>query len=109
MAIFDNFPYTNVHEMNYDWIIKKVKECIINFNELDKEVDDKIKELLDLLNYSIENYVEGYVDSHLSQFLLGAMYIEERTCIKLQQAEVIGDSDHVYDNGTESIIVLEGR
>lgn len=25
MAIFDNFPYTNIHDLNLDWIIKSVK------------------------------------------------------------------------------------
>ena len=24
---FENFPYTNFHDLNLDWIIKKVKEC----------------------------------------------------------------------------------
>lgn len=26
MAIFDNFPYVNFHELNLDWLIKKVQE-----------------------------------------------------------------------------------
>lgn len=26
MALFENFPYTNFHEMNMDWLLKKVKE-----------------------------------------------------------------------------------
>lgn len=26
MPLFNNFPYTNFHEMNLDWVIKKVKE-----------------------------------------------------------------------------------
>ena len=25
MAVFDNFPYTNVHELNQDWIVRTVK------------------------------------------------------------------------------------
>lgn len=27
MGLFDNFPYTNFHELNLDWIIKRVKEA----------------------------------------------------------------------------------
>ena len=26
MALFENFPYTNFHELNLDWLVKKVKE-----------------------------------------------------------------------------------
>lgn len=35
MALFENFPYTNFHELNLDWIIKKIKE-------LDEKFDDAI-------------------------------------------------------------------
>ena len=26
MAMFENFPYTNLHELNLDWIIQRIKE-----------------------------------------------------------------------------------
>ena len=26
MAVFDNFPYTNIHELNMDWLIKSTGE-----------------------------------------------------------------------------------
>lgn len=26
MNIFDNFPYTNLQELNLDWILRKIKE-----------------------------------------------------------------------------------
>lgn len=28
MSIFDKFPYTNTHEVNLDWILEKMKECV---------------------------------------------------------------------------------
>ena len=98
MAIFENFPYTNVHELNLDWIIKTVKELGLKVDDLD-----------DIVNNKIDEYVKEYINDNLSRFLLGAMYIPESTCIKLQPAEVIGDSDHVYQSNNESIIVMEGR
>lgn len=33
MALFNNFPWTNFHELNLDWIIKKVKEIDAAFPE----------------------------------------------------------------------------
>ena len=32
MALFNNFPYTNTHELNLDWIIEKMKELIDEWN-----------------------------------------------------------------------------
>ena len=96
MSVFENFPYTNVHELNLDWVIKRVKEG-----------NAKIEDLTALFYDTIKDEVNNYIQENLSQFLLGAMYDEANTCIKLQQAEVIGDSDHIYTN--EQIVVLEGR
>ena len=33
MSLFENFPYTNFHELNLDWIIKKMKELDDKFDE----------------------------------------------------------------------------
>lgn len=46
MGVFDNFPYTNVHELNLDWIIKQVKE-----------IKDK-EELIDQAVLSSQQYAE---------------------------------------------------
>lgn len=109
MGLYSNFPYTDYENLNLDWLIKNMKQMYIDFDKLDEDTKREIQELRDLFYGDIQAQVEQYVQENLSQFLLGAMYIEDRTCIKLQQAEVIGDSDHVYNNDQESIIVLEGR
>ena len=52
MAIFDgNIPYTNLHELNLDWVIKVVKDYIAKVNTL--EIDFK-----DLKEY-VDNYFES--------------------------------------------------
>lgn len=35
MALFENFPYTNFHEMNMDWLLKKVKELSAQVTEFE--------------------------------------------------------------------------
>lgn len=108
--MFENLvPYSDIHTLNLDWIIDRVFRMIEDFKTLDKSVDERIDGIYELLNDEIDEYVQNYINEHLSQFLLGAMYNEPNTSIKLQQAVVIGDGDHVYDNAQESIIVLEGR
>ena len=34
MSIFNQFPYTNVHEMNLDWVIKTVKNALENVEDV---------------------------------------------------------------------------
>ena len=33
MGVFNQFPYTNFHEVNLDWLIAKVKELLDDWNE----------------------------------------------------------------------------
>lgn len=48
MAIYDNFPYTNFHELNLDWLLKTVKDVKQKVDGIDPDIIDKIKELKDL-------------------------------------------------------------
>ncbi len=38
MAVFDNFPYSNNHELNLDWIIAQIKRILTMLDELDARV-----------------------------------------------------------------------
>ena len=98
MALFNNWPWTKYNEYNLAWLLK-------NQGKNDKEIAELEKQL----NEELEQTIINYINEHLSQFILGAMYIEENKTIKLQQAVVIGDSDHVYNSNSEQIIVMEGR
>lgn len=40
MGIFEEFPYTNFHELNANWILKKIKEMKDDINELKTKVED---------------------------------------------------------------------
>lgn len=44
MGIFDVFPWTNFHEVNLDWIIKRVTELGAAWDDLSKTLDPKIIE-----------------------------------------------------------------
>lgn len=58
MGIFNNYPYTDFHEMNLDWVIKTLKE-----------IDTRIDELKDeILREAIEA-TEAYVDDKMADVL----------------------------------------
>ena len=57
-AIFANFPYTNFHELNADWIIGVVK----NVDQSQKDIDSKIQAETDRATAK-ENEIETKVNN----------------------------------------------
>ena len=39
MGVFNNFPYTNFHELNQDWIIEQVRNVIDEWNQYKTDMD----------------------------------------------------------------------
>lgn len=68
MPVFENFPYTNFHELNLDWILNKVQE-----------LNEKV-------NGDFDAIIESYIEEHLSQFLLLASYDPATETIYLDSA-----------------------
>lgn len=97
MALFNNWPWTKYNEYNLAWLLKNQS---INNKE--------IAELEKKFNEELEATIVEYIEQNLDRFLLGAMYIEEQTAIKLQSA-IVTEGDHVYNRNNETILVLEGR
>jgi hypothetical protein len=55
MSFLDNFPYTNFHELNLDWLMRTTKKALDQYKEMKQwreEADDKIA--------AIEEYVNNY-------------------------------------------------
>lgn len=60
MGIFRQFPYTNFHEMNLDWILSKVKELWAGVEALDEKVDNFIADTEPI----IRDEVSSWLDEH---------------------------------------------
>lgn len=56
--LFEQFPYTNFHEINLDWLLKRVKEMEREFEDYKASVTTIIKEHLSELAFSAL-YVAG--------------------------------------------------
>ena len=52
MGLFDQFPYTNFHELNLDWIIDEMKKLREDFNSLPDSIIDKL-----IANFKIGNFI----------------------------------------------------
>ena len=53
--MFDNFPYTNFHELNLDWILKTLKET-------KTYVDTEIQNMEDYINDDLPVLVQQLID-----------------------------------------------
>ena len=81
--IINEYPYTDFHELNLDWILKKIKGfeaslsgLVTDFDGIKHEFDALSAEVNNLLNTMeaeiqarIEAYVPGYVDSQLTPYI----------------------------------------
>ena len=56
MSIFNEYPYTNFHELNLDWLIKQVKTTDDKVDNFILETDDKI---IDQVNTWLEEHPEA--------------------------------------------------
>lgn len=63
MGFFDNYPYTDFHELNLDWLIKQMKA-------LEKHVDDTYDTLYNQLKTDLEDYINQEIASVLSEFTI---------------------------------------
>lgn len=50
MALFNDFPFTNLHGINLTWIIQQVKKCAKGFEELNLEFNELKEYVLENLN-----------------------------------------------------------
>lgn len=76
---FQNFPYTNFHEANQDWIIKTIKELVESFLELTQnwnEILEKINHWLDDAPEQIRNEVDKILNEWLEDGTIQSMIAE---------------------------------
>lgn len=49
MGLYDQFPYTNFHELNLDWILNNMKEVMEKVARISGDIDNSVKEYIDKL------------------------------------------------------------
>ncbi len=55
---FENFPYSNFHDMNLDWVINKMNSLINEWAQMQSDFSDLNKSFNDLKNY-VSSYFEN--------------------------------------------------
>lgn len=92
MGVFDNFPYTNIHDLNTDWLVKTVKKVYDKTEDVDQAV-------LDALNYAEET--KKYYELITAENLFVNPDSFEGTDIQKLQSAV----DYSLDNNLMPVII----
>lgn len=83
MGLFEQFPYTNFHELNLDWIVSKVKEVVKEFDTLSGSFDD------------LKAYVNNYFEN---------LDLSEDVRQELQKIVASGEFDSIVATAAQNII-----
>lgn len=62
-AFGENFPYSNQHDMNMDWIIKIAKDFLDQYSTLQQTITDGMEGLEDKAT-ELENLLQAWYDTH---------------------------------------------
>lgn len=91
MGLFDNqFPYSNFHELNLDWVIAKLIE-------LDERVDN--------IQITIVEQVKDYVDERINEFVTGELAEMQQEIDQLERdfKTFTATSDYKFEQFTQSV------
>lgn len=72
MPVFEEFPYTNFHELNLDWIIQKVHDLAVEYVKTQNELKALEEDFINLKNY-VDNYFASTDFAELADEVLHEM------------------------------------
>lgn len=92
MGIFRQFPYTNFHDLNLDWLIETVKEWVLKTDQYFINNDEAIEWLTENFD-ELKNYVVDTIENFFTE-----AHIEELISDKMDQMLEDGDFDEILGN-----------
>lgn len=98
--IGENFPYTNFHDMNMDWIIKIAKDFLDQYTHIQELISTGEEEITNLTSEGLEQ-LQDKADA-LEQ-LLQAWYNTHSQDIANQLADALEDLNDWYDTHSSDI------
>lgn len=78
-AFGENFPYTNFHDLNLDWIIKTIKQYVDDIaknTQSIEELNEQVQELKDWVDNFDDSTVRELVMKYLENYLAKMIFVE---------------------------------
>ena len=91
--MFENFPYTDMHQLNLDWIIKIAKDFLDQYTHIQQLIADGEESLQNLTTEGLQQ-LQDKADNLES--LLNAWYTEHSSDIANQLADALEDLNDWY-------------
>lgn len=96
---FDNFPYTNFHRLNLDWLIKKVREDGAKVDDFAEELAamgveiEQFREYIDGLDQEIQEKIETEIPIAIEEVVESPEFVEEvGQTVRKRRIVIFGDS-----------------
>lgn len=99
-AFGENFPYSNFHDLNMDWIIKIAKDFLDQYTHIQQIIEDGEQSLTNLTESGLEQLQEKA--DNLEE-LLQNWYDSHSEDIANQLAEALADLNEWYNTHSEDI------
>lgn len=76
---FNQFPYSNLHQLNLDWIIEEIKNLQISFEDLKQSSETHFNDL-DNATVGIEKWISSfdtaYIEKVVREYLATMIFVE---------------------------------
>ena len=100
MAMFENFPYTDMHNLNLDWIIKIAKDFLDQYTHIQQLISDGEESLQNLTQEGLQQ-LQDKADT--LEGLLDDWYNTHSEDIANQLADALSDLNDWYNTHSEDI------
>ena len=118
--MFNFFPYTNFHELNADWILRKVKEVgegFVNFtqeitkkvNDLSVKIDNKIIEIPNIVKKDTNEKLNEWKNDGTFENLIEQTYGSLNFLDNISGSNIVVVGDSLSDTSRASSWILEFR
>ena len=77
--LFNRFPYTEAHELNLDFLLKKSKELGADVRELETRLTEStgdLSERLSIVEDWINNYNDSFMKSEIQKYIATMIFVE---------------------------------
>lgn len=111
MAMFENFPYTDMHNLNLDWIIKIAKDFLDQYTHIQQLISDGEESLQNLTTEglqqlqdkadALETLLNEWYNTHSED--IANQLQDALTALANENQDILDDLNDWYDNHSASI------